>query len=203
MAAKVDIVRDHQGEYATPRDPRLITVSRARYLAVTGSGAPTGDAFQEAIGALYGAAYTIKMARKRAGRDFKVAPLEGLWWVKTGPMPPDRPEGWSWTLLIRVPDFVAAKDLRDAVKVLVKRGKGATVRRVKLQTVSEGRCVQVLHVGPYDAEAPTIARMKSFAGEQGLAFRGKHHEIYFSDPRRVPASRLRTILRQPVRLGGA
>jgi hypothetical protein len=199
MAAKPDVFREKKDEYAAPREPRLVRVTRGRYLAVTGSGAPASPPFQDAIGALYGVAYTVKMAGKRSGRDFKVAPLEGLWWVDRGPMPPARAEDWRWTLVIRVPDFVGAKDLRAAAATLAERGRGDGARRVKLATLSEGTCVQALHVGPYDAEAPTLEKMEAVARRNGWTFDGKHHEIYLSDPRRVPPARLRTILRHPVK----
>ena len=111
-------------------------------------------------------------------------------------MPTDQ---WQWKLLIRTPDFIGEEDLRQAVAVLLKRGKGEEVKRVRLETLAEGPCVQMLHVGPYERECETIAAMQAFAEKQQLRFSGKHHEIYLSDPRRVPPERLKTILRQPVR----
>jgi hypothetical protein len=105
---------------------------------------------------------------------------------------------WSWQLLIRIPEFITRKHLAEAVAKLLERGKDDTVSRVTLETLDEGKCVQVLHAGPYTAEKPTIAKMRTFATQKGLSFRGRHHEIYLSDPRRVEAEKLRTILRQPV-----
>ncbi len=128
--------------------------------------------------------------------------LEGQWWSEPEPnfakLPQDQ---WLWKLLIRTPDFINEADLRQAVAVLLKRGKGEDVKRVRLESLTEGPCVQMLHVGPYDKEPETIAVMKAFAEGKHFEFSGKHHEIYLSDPRRVPPERLKTILRVPVRHG--
>ena len=99
--------------------------------------------------------------------------------------------------MIRTPDFVSRDELKTAVSVLLEKGKEPEVSQVGFETLTEGQCVQVLHVGPYEKEGETIAQMKAFAGDQGLTFSGYHHEIYLSDPRRVPPERLKTILRIP------
>ena len=170
-------------------------------MAISGQGAPGGEQFTASIGALYGMAFTIKMTRKFAGQqDYSVCKLEGQWWSEPasdfGKLPPDQ---WLWRLLIRTPDFIKEEDLRRAVAVLLKRGKGEDVKRVRLESLAEGLCVQMLHVGPYNKEHETIALMSAFAQKKELEFSGKHHEIYLSDPRRVPPERLKTILRHPVR----
>lgn len=198
---KLDLYKQFKSEYAARRTPALVTVKAATYLAIAGAGSPQDPPFQAAIGAMYAVAFTIKMARKFAGRDYAVAKLEGLWWGgEPGKLIIDsRPETWRWKIMIRVPDFITARDRSAALAVLAKRGKGPLPARVKLETLTEGRCVQMLHVGGYDAEGPTIAAMDQCARAAGLRFTGRHHEIYLSDPRRVPAERLRTILRHPVR----
>jgi len=199
-ADKLDLFKKHKDEYVTPAKPVLVRTRPTPYLAITGKGEPGGEVFQTAVGALYAAAFTIKMTSKFAGRDYKVCPLEGLYWGKrkTGDFTSLPKREWNWTLLIRVPTFIKAKHLNDAIATLKEKGKGPEVAKVKLDTLDEGRCVQVLHVGPYDAERETVAGMLAFAKEKGLAVRGPHHEIYLSDPRRVPPERLRTILRYPV-----
>jgi len=178
----------------------LLEIKLAKYLAIAGRGDPAKDAFQAKLGALYNVAFTVKMARKSAGRDYAVSKLEGLWWVNGDkPFMEVPPKDWNWKLMIRAPDFITQKDVDSAIAKLREKRKPAEVADVKLETLDEGRCVQMLHVGAYDAEAPTVAQMQTFAAENGLAFHGLHHEIYISDPRRVPPARLRTILRHPVR----
>ncbi len=198
---KLDLYRMHKSEYVTPKNPVLVSVKPAQYLSIDGKGEPGGEVFQKMIGALYGVAYTVKFIKKFAGRDFKVCQLEGLWWGsgKGADFFKNPPKTWNWKLLIRVPDFVKAKDVQFAARRLKEKGKGAGADKVKLERIREGLCVQMLHVGPYDKEQATITRMMDFARQKGLTCHGRHHEIYLSDPRRVPANRLRTILRHPVR----
>jgi len=197
---KLDLYKVHKAEYITPKKPVLIQTKPAKYLAITGQGAPGGKAFQEGVGALYNVAFTLKMAKKFAGQDYKVCHLEGLWWGdKEGQdFAAQPPDAWNWKLIIRVPDFIVAKDLKEAVATLKEKGKPPDVANVKLETLDEGQCVQMLHVGPYSKEGETISQMLALAREKRLSCRGRHHEIYLSDPRRVPPQRLRTILRLPV-----
>jgi hypothetical protein len=190
----------HKAEYVAPKKPVLIRTKPAKYLTIAGQGAPAGAAFQQGVGALYGVAFTLKMAKKFARKDYKVCHLEGLWWGdKEGEnfavQPPDT---WNWKLIIRVPDFVGAKDLRETITTLKEKGKPPEVAEVKLETIDEGQCVQMLHVGPYSQQGETVSQMIALAQQKGLSCCGRHHEIYLSDPRRVPAERLRTILRLPV-----
>jgi hypothetical protein len=201
IPGKVDLTRLCKDGYAMPKKPRFIHAREAVYLAIEGQGEPGGEMFTQRIGALYGMAYTIKMTRKFAGdQDYVVGKLEALWWA-------DAPEAnfstvpkalWRWKLLIRTPEFVRQGELASAVKVLKKRGKSEPVEAVRLEQLGEGRCVQMLHIGSYDQEGRTVAEMERFAQEQGCAFHGCHHEIYISDPRRVPPEKLKTILRRPV-----
>ena len=153
------------------------------------------------MGALYAIAYTVKMTRKFDGRqDYVIGKLEGQWWSDRGPDLKNIPkEQWRWKLMIRTPDFVGETELSQAAKTLREKGKDPEVEEVKLETIAEGPCVQMLHVGPYDREWETISQMLEFAGEEGYESHGRHHEIYLSDPRRVPPERLKTILRMPVR----
>lgn len=198
---KLDLYRRHKTEYLAPRSPHVIAVGAARYLAIEGQGPPAAPAFAAAIGALYSVAFTIKMAKKFAGLDYAVAKLEGLWWGgRAGRLLLDEPPArWRWQLLIRVPAFIAERDRRQALATLAQRGKSPLVRQVRLLTLREGRCVQLLHVGPYDQERESLARMDLYARSKGLCAHGRHHEIYLSDPRRVAPAKLRTLLRQPVR----
>jgi hypothetical protein len=169
----------------------VVDVPDLNYLMIDGHGDPNTEAFTSAVEKLYPVAYRLKFAAKKLGRDHVVMPLEGLWW--SGDMAAftaarDKSR-WDWTLMIMVPDWIDEEMVTDA-------GAGSSVR---LATLAEGRCVQTLHIGPYDDEAETLARMHDeFIPANGLRMTGRHHEIYLSDARRVPPGRLRTILRQPV-----
>jgi hypothetical protein len=196
-AAKLDLYKLHKAEYVTPKKPALVRTKPAKYLTVEGQGAPGGQRFTACIGALYGMAFTIKMTRKFAGKqDYAVCKLEGLWFFDADPATIPK-EKWKWKLMIRTPDFVSHQDMSAAVDTLLKRGKAREVQEVRLESIDEGTCVQMLHVGPYEKESETVALMQGFAQANGLKLTGPHHEIYLSDPRRVPPERLKTILRQP------
>jgi hypothetical protein len=185
--AKVDLYRQHKAEYVAPKKPAFVQIGDAQYLTIGGDGEPGGVEFVAAIGALYNVAFTIKMASKKAGRDYVVAKLECFW---------SNPK--DWRLAIRTPDFIGASELRETIVALKAKNKPAEVTQVRLQKEKEGRAVQMLQVGPYPKIHETVATMSAFAEEHGARFRGKLHEIYLSDPRRVAPERLRTILRHPV-----
>jgi hypothetical protein len=197
---KLDLYKLHKEEYVAPRKPVIVDVGPARYLAVAGKGEPGGSVFTARLGCLYNVAFTLKMAKKVAGRDYAVAKLEGLWWGgRAGADFFSEPrQQWHWKLLIRTPDFITEQDRQGTIEALLQKHKPAEVADVQLETLIEGPCVQMLHVGPYSNESDTIAKMQACAAERGLSFHGLHHEIYLSDPRRVPPARLRTILRHPV-----
>jgi hypothetical protein len=202
-ATKLDLYKLHATDYVKPKHPVLVATKPARYLAFGGSGDPDAPAFTRAVGALYAMAYTIKMGRKRLGQDFKVAGLEGLWWgarASGAAWVNDRSRtSWRWKLLIRMPDFVKERCLVMAAEMLREKGKGDAVAGVKLERIAEGKCIQMLHVGPYATESATIDAMLAFAKEHGWRFTGRHHEIYLSDPRRTKPEKLKTILRHPVK----
>jgi hypothetical protein len=198
---KYDTYKVHKADYVSPKDPVLLTIKPAKYLIVDGEGEPGGPRFQEATQALYTVAYTMKFMKKAESKDYKVAGLEGLWWTKSGRFDWQniKPSEWLWKLLIRTPEFITRKDVNAAQKTALVKGKPAKVKDVKLETIKEGKSIQILHIGPYDAERSTVERMEAFAQEMGLAFHQYHHEIYLSDPRRVKPEKIRTILRHPVK----
>lgn len=199
---KIDLYKLHKNDYVAAKKPVLVELKPATYLAISGRVEPGGTEFTDKIGALYGVAFTIKMTRKFSGQqDYAVCKLEGQWWCGDcdGDFSRVAKEQWCWKLLIRTPEFVTREELAQAVETLLKRGKTQPIRDVQLETLTEGLCVQMLHVGPYEREPETIALMKAQAANDGLQPHGRHHEIYLSDPRRVPPERLKTILRMPVK----
>lgn len=197
--AKLDLYKKHRAEYVMPKQPVFVVVGPARYLAITGHGAPGGEHFREHVSALYTVAYTVKMAEKYSDHDYKVCHLEGQWWAQDETdFRTHAPREWEWRLLIRVPVFITQQHLDAAIASVIAKGKAALAREVKLEELTEGRCVQILHTGPYAEEQADVKKMHDLAESQGLHLRGPHHEIYLSDPNRVPKNRLRTILRYPV-----
>ncbi len=197
---KVDLKRQLKDVYSARRRPALVDVPDMQFLMVDGAGAPEGTEYQQALQALYGVAYPVKMALKRAGViDYTVMPLEGLWWTPEGvSFYETSREDWLWTAMIMQPDEVT-DDLFQRVVEEVSEKKGLpALDKLRLSRFHEGLCAQVLHVGPYSEEGPTIQRLLEFIEEQGLSRRGKHHEIYLGDPRRAAPERLRTIIRLPV-----
>ncbi len=197
MPAKLDLYKANKEDYAAPKKPVLLRLKPIQYLAIAGQGAPGGERFTACIGALFGVAFTIKMTLKFAGKqDYSVCKLEGLWFQSNMESMPR--EQWKWKLLIRTPDFITPAHLKEAVAKLLSKGKPPEVKEVALETLDERECVQMLHVGPYERECGTVAQMETFARAKGFKLAGPHHEIYLSDPRRVPAARLKTILRERV-----
>src|SRR5512146_1773434 len=198
----VDLSKALKPLYApSAKHPSIVEVPDLAFVMIDGRGAPGAEAYREALQALYSSAYTLKFSLKKADpdRDFKVMPLEGLWWVEGAPprldeLQADR-DSWSWTMMIAVPDFVTADDLRDAVAQAERRRPLPAIDRARLERFAEGLAAQIMHVGPYAAEAPTIERLHAFVAEQGYELRGRHHEIYLGDPRRTAPERLKTVLR--------
>jgi hypothetical protein len=209
-AAKLDLAKQHPDYYKAGKAPQLVQLKPASYLAIEGCGCPESPAFQAAIQAMYGVAFTVKMARKFAGTDYKVCHLEGLWWCECQTTDPSDPgslwavprESWKWKLLIMVPDFITQSEVRNAIEQVIRKRGDETARGVKLEKIDEGLCVQILHVGPYAAELQSIARMHDLMKANALVPHGRHHEVYLCDPRRTAPEKLRTILRQPVAKSG-
>ncbi|HXV74763.1 MAG TPA: GyrI-like domain-containing protein [Candidatus Polarisedimenticolaceae bacterium] len=199
---KIDLFKLHKDDYRASGTPELVFVGTANYLVVRGHGEPGGECFESRVQALYGMAYTLKFTGKAAGHDFVVGKLEGLYGVD-GQSIDDlarlAPQRWNWRLMIRVPDRIRPQHVTEARRTLDEKGKAGDFDAVTLESIDEGRCVQMLHVGPYEQESRTVAAMRELARRNGLAAHTWHHEIYLSDPRRVPAAKLRTILREPVR----
>lgn len=200
---KYDVKVAHKALYGpSVKDFEVVDIPPMQYLAVDGHGNPnTSSAYGEAIEALYGVAYAVKFASKAAGRDFAVAPLEGLWRADdpTAFTTADK-DAWDWTLLINQPDWITDDDVASAVaKSRVKKALPA-LDQIQLLLLAEGTSVQILHIGPYDDEAPTLHRLHhEYLPAHGLTFNGDHHEVYLNDARRTEPAKLKTILRQPVR----
>ena len=197
---KLDLTKEYKTYYTAKTTPEIVEIEEGKFLTIEGKGAPGGDEFQAKVGALYSLAYGIKKLMKKEGKDFTVAKLEGLWWVDSGKQYTEVPrEEWRWKLLIRQPDFVTEEIVEKAGEEIMKKKKLEMVNEVKFEKMREGKCVQILHIGPYSTEPESLEKMYELMKEKGLVYNGFHHEIYLSDPRKVPEEKLKTILRQPVK----
>ncbi|GGO79915.1 GyrI-like domain-containing protein [Nonomuraea cavernae] len=203
MTNKSDFKKSLDAYQAKQGRFRIVEVPDLQYLMIDGHGDPnTSAAFSEAVEALYPVAYKLKFASKRdLDRDYVVMPLEGLWWARdmdSFTVSRDKSR-WDWTMMIMVPDWTDEKMFATAVERAGVKNRPARLGDVRLETLSEGRCAQTLHVGSFDDEADVLARMhQEFIPDHGFHMAGKHHEIYLSDFRKTAPDRQRTILRQPV-----
>jgi len=199
---KYDVRKQFKELYAPrARDFEVVTVPPLKYLMLDGQGNPgTAPAYAAALEALYSVSYAVKFASKHAGRDYVVGPLEGLWTADDpGAFTRGDKDSWKWTMMIPQPDWITAADVRDGIAKAAAK-KVAGLDKLRLETLDEGLSVQILHIGSYDDEAPTLHRLHTgFMPANGFGFAGPHHEIYLSDARRVAPEKLKTILRQPVK----
>jgi hypothetical protein len=203
---RIDYKRELRELYAPGGEPVILNVPALAYLMIDGHGDPnTAPEYTVAVEALYTVAYAAKFAVKRApdGIDYGVMPLEGLWWTPDmSKFTTQDKSAWDWTMMIMQPDQVTTVVFEDARTKATKKKSLDAISRVRLERFTEGLAAQIRHVGPYDAEGPTIERLHAFIAEQGYERAGKHHEIYLSDPRRAAPEKMKTILRQPVVHGG-
>jgi hypothetical protein len=182
--------------------PSTVDVPDMVFVMIDGKGDPnTSQAYADAIQALYSISYTLKFTlKKETGQQYVVSPLEGLWWAKNMTDFDQRKGEWTWTAMIAQPDEVTSERFDRAVEDVGSKKELPALSLARLERFHEGTCAQVLHVGPFSAEGPTIAALHAFIREQGGSFDGrhqKHHEIYLSDHRRSAPERWKTIIRQP------
>ena len=178
-----------------------VLVPKMNFLMVDGEGNPnTSKTYQGAIMALYSMAYTLKFDLKKRdpSMDFRVGPLEGLWWnTDQGALVLGNKDDWRWTAMIMVPDFITLEMATAAKKAAAQKKDLPELPKLHMESYDEGRAAQIMYVGPYVDEGPTIERIHWFIQEMGGTLKGKHHEIYLSDPRRTLLEKLKTVIRQP------
>ncbi len=208
-----DFKKECKEFYMPKNKPDIVTVPRMNYIAVRGTGDPNQEdgEYKQAIGLLYGIAFTIKMSKKGDHRiegyfDYVVPPLEGFWFMEgMDGIDYARKENFHWISVIRLPDFVTEDDLRWAVNEAAKKKK-LDFSKAEFMTVEEGLCVQCMHIGSYDDEPATVAMMHGFLEQQGyepdITDTRLHHEIYLSDARKVAPEKLKTVIRHPIKVKG-
>lgn len=202
--SKVDFTKQLKHLYAPP--PKTFTVVEAppmRYLMLDGHGDPnTAPAYKQAVAALYVLAYRIKFVSKNElGKDYVVPPLEGLWWAADMTTFATRNKAaWDWTMMIMLPEWITDVVYQGVLNEVDQKKELPCLHEIRVDRYHEGLSVQILHIGSYDDEGPVLARLHGeWLAQQGYVENGKHHEIYLSDARRVAPSKLKTVLRQPIR----
>jgi hypothetical protein len=210
---KLDLKKDLKYLYApSAKKIELVEVPAMNFIMIDGAIEPdqapgSSPRFQEDTQALYGVAYTLKFAvklRKQDPVDYPVMALEGLWWVEDGTFDIQKPGNWKYTVMIMQPDLVSAGMFAEGlIQLRKKKGDQPAFDRLRLECFQEGTCVQATHIGPYATEPATVEKMQAFMQANGcqdlVGLGGKHHEIYMGDPRRTDPTRLKTVLRHPVK----
>lgn len=199
---KVDLKKDLKQFYGPAgTNFSLVNVPAMNFLQIDGQGNPnTAPAYREAVEALYALAYYLKFSLKKgpAGADYVVMPLEGLWWADDmSQFTSLSKDSWKWTMMIMQPEAITPAMFAEAVTNVGQKKNLPALPLARLEPYHEGLTGQVLYIGAYADEGPTIARLHDFIHEQGCQLRGKHHEIYLGDPRKVAPEKLKTIIRQP------
>ena len=205
MPTKIDFKKKFKELYQpSSKEVVVVSVPEMQFLMINGMGSP-GEAqeYNDAVATLFPVAFKTKFLSKAKGKDYVVPPSEGLWWADdmndfTG----GNQDKWKWTMMIMLPDWITKKMIDEAIKITFKSKPeiSKTLKKLRVEKYSEGKCAQIMHVGPFSEEGPTVQKIHNFIEEQGGKFEGhdqKHHEIYLSDPRRAKPENMKTVIRQP------
>jgi len=200
---KIDFKKKLKHFYsASHKEPAIIDVPEMMFLMVDGEGDPNSSTeFTNAIEALYGVSYTLKFMIKKGKEaiDYVVPPLEGLWWADDiAAFTRGEKDKWKWTVMIMQPEYVTKDLFEKAVSQVREKKDPPALSKTRIESYHERLSAQVLHIGLYSGEGPTIERLHAFIEEKGYKLKGKHHEIYLSDPRRSAPEKIKTIIRQPI-----
>ena len=205
-----DFKKEYKELYMPKNKPQIVNVPKANYIAIRGKGNPNeeGGAYQKAISVLYAIAYTLKMSYKTDYKiegffEYVVPPLEGFWWQEgIHGVDLNHKDAFNWISVIRLPDFISEKDFEWAKQTAEKKKK-IDCSSAKFLTVDEGLCVQIMHVGTFDSEIESVAKMDAYLEEKGyqndINDKRLHHEIYLSDARKVAPDKLKTVIRHPIK----
>lgn len=205
MPTKIDFKKKFKELYQpSSKEVVVVSVPEMQFLMINGMGSP-GEAqeYNDAVATLFPVAFKTKFLSKAKGKDYVVPPSEGLWWADdmndfTG----GNRNKWKWTMMIMLPDWITKKMIDEAIKITFKSKPeiSKTLKKLRVEKYSEGKCAQIMHVGPFSEVGPTVQKIHNFIEEQGGKFEGhdqKHHEIYLSDPRRAKPENMKTVIRQP------
>jgi hypothetical protein len=204
LPAKIDFKKTMKDLYQpNAKEPVLIDVPEMQFLMIDGIGSP-GEAqeYFDAIGALYPVAFKIKFMSKGKSKDYVVPPLEGLWWADDmNDFTEANRDRWKWTMMIMQPDWITQEMFNEAKKSALEKKPelSETISKVRFEKFHEGKCAQIMHIGPYSEEHPTIMKVHKYIEKLGGKFDGhkhKHHEVYLSDPRKGNPATMKTVIRQ-------
>ncbi len=188
---------------ASPKDPGIVDVPEMNFLMIDGHGDPnTSELFKDAVGALFSISYTLKfmIKKSRAQIDYGVMPLEGLWWADDmSKFATGEKESWKWTAMIMQPECVTDELYKEAKEIVRKKKDPDILSKIRFAAFCEGRAAQIMHIGSFSDEGPTIEKLHKFIGASGYKLAGKHHEIYMSNIARSAPDKWKTIIRQPMK----
>jgi len=204
---KIDLKKELKEYYwNSTKEIRFVKVPPMNFLMIDGKGDPNiSEEFTDAIQSLYSLAYTIKFTLKKESEiDYSVMPLEGLFWIDDmSKFSQDNKKIWKWTIMIMQPKFVTKKFFNGCLEEVKKRKNFQSLSKIRFEKYSEGLSAQIMYIGPYSDEGPTIMKVHDFIKKKGYELKGKHHEIYLGDPGRTKPEKLKTIIRQPIgKIGG-
>ena len=199
---KIDLKKENKTLYqSSSKKIAIVEVPHFHFIMIDGKGEPnSAGEFGEAIEALYPLSYGLKFRVKKGELrvDYGVMPLEALWWAEDmSAFSGNRREEWLWTAMIRQPEFITTEMYESELEVVRKKKNPVALAKARFESFIEGKCAQVMHIGPFEKEASTVESVHEFIDEQGGIKTGKHHEIYLSDMRKAAPEKWRTIIRQP------
>jgi hypothetical protein len=206
--AKLDLKKENKELYYPKKGQvNLIDVPEMNFLMLDGEGDPnTSQEYQNAMETIFPVSYKVKfMSKNELDQDYVVMPLEGLWWADNmEDFSVDDKDGWKWTVMIRQPDFINIEMVNTVVEEILKKKELPSISKLRLEKFREGKSAQILHLGPFSDEGPTVEKLHEYITANGYSFDGsidgtKHHEIYLSDMRRAKPENLKTVIRQPVK----
>ena len=201
--AKIDFKKELKHLYnPSAKKVEIVDVPMMNFLVINGSGDPnTSKEYKDAVETLFAVSYALKfMVKKEKIVDYGVLPLEGLWWTDDmTQFSTENKDIWKWTSMIMQPEYITEDPVSKALEQVEKKKNPPAIPKIRFESFHEGLSAQTMHIGPYSAEAPTIERLHNFIKENGYELKGKHHEIYLSDPRRSVPEKMKTVIRQPMR----
>lgn len=200
---KIDYKKELQSLFKpSTKRVEIVEVPQMNFLMIDGQGDPNTSAeYQEAVEAVYSTAYALKFMVKKGDLaiDYGVLPLEGLWWMDDmSQFSVEKKDDWKWTMMIMQPDVVTPRLFYEAFDQVKKKKDSGSLQKIRFESFSEGKAAQIMHIGPFTEEGPTIEKVHAFIEEKGCERRGKHHEIYLSDIRKAAPEKWKTIIRQPM-----